>query len=144
MIVFLLYLHAFFTLFMTGLIWFVQLVHYPLFRDVGMQQFPHYEKRHCQNTGLLVGLPMMAELLLAGFIVYRVGGILPWIGVILLFGIWACTAIWQIPAHQKLEQGFDENTWKSLVRTNWIRTILWTCRGGLSLVFLEKIAHFPS
>lgn len=138
MIPVLLYLHAFFTLFMTGLIWFVQIVHYPLFQDVGFEKFPHYEKRHCHKTGLLVGLPMIAEFLLAGFIVYHFGGVLAGAGLILLFGIWACTAVWQIPAHQKLAQGFDEKSWKILVSTNWIRTAFWTIRGVIALVLLEK------
>lgn len=35
----LLYLHAGATLFMTGLIWFVQVVHYPLFLRVGEGNF---------------------------------------------------------------------------------------------------------
>ncbi len=34
------------TLYMTGLIWFVQIVHYPLFARVGNAEFSAYEQRH--------------------------------------------------------------------------------------------------
>ena len=34
------------SLYMVGLIWFVQVVHYPLFDSVGDREFPSYEQRH--------------------------------------------------------------------------------------------------
>jgi hypothetical protein len=38
------------TIFMTGLVWFVQIVHYPLFKDVGQDKFKHYEAQHSNLT----------------------------------------------------------------------------------------------
>ena len=38
------------TLYMTGLIWFVQVVHYPLLGAVGGSEFSAYEQRHMSLT----------------------------------------------------------------------------------------------
>ena len=50
---------------MTGLIWFVQLVHYPLFARVGVADFTAYEREHVRRTGLLVAPLMLLEALTA-------------------------------------------------------------------------------
>lgn len=50
------------TLFMTGLIWFVQVVHYPLFGSAGRDIFAGYERAHQRRTGWVVGPPMLVEL----------------------------------------------------------------------------------
>jgi hypothetical protein len=50
------------SLFMTGVIWFVQIVHYPLFASVGAIDFPEYERRHANRTGYVVAPVMIFEL----------------------------------------------------------------------------------
>ena len=53
---------------MTGLIWFVQVVHYPLFERVAVQIFASYQQAHQRLTtwvvapALLVQAPLHAEL----------------------------------------------------------------------------------
>ena len=59
------------TLFMTGLIWFVQVVHYPLFNGVGLADFADYEKRHSDLTTYIVIVPMFAELISAALLVWQ-------------------------------------------------------------------------
>ena len=49
------------TFYMTGLVWFVQRVHYPLFADVGIRQFPAYESAHVGRTSPVVAPPMLIE-----------------------------------------------------------------------------------
>ena len=49
------------TLFMVGLIWFVQVVHYPLFGSVGREGFAGYSQAHSRLTGFVVGLPMLGR-----------------------------------------------------------------------------------
>ena len=48
------------TLFMVGVIWFVQVVHYPLFSRVGGEGFALYSKAHSRLT-TYVGPPMLVE-----------------------------------------------------------------------------------
>ena len=55
-------IHIFATLFMTGLIWFVQVVHYPLFGNVGDEQFKTYEELHQRLTTWVVVPAMLVEI----------------------------------------------------------------------------------
>ncbi len=120
------------TLSMTGLIWFVQIAHYPLFAAVGRDQFPAYEAQHGVRTTCVVAPLMLIE---AGtsLLLFRVSPTkIPWeasaLGAALVFVIWVSTAFVQVPQHELLKKGFDARVWKRLVITNWIRTVAWTCR----------------
>ncbi len=49
------------TLFMAGVIWFVQVVHYPLFSRIGSEKFSLYSNAHSRLTTCVVGPPMLVE-----------------------------------------------------------------------------------
>ena len=49
------------TLFMTGLIWFVQIVHYAMFVDVGENFFTAYHQKHMARTTWIVAPIMIAD-----------------------------------------------------------------------------------
>lgn len=127
----LLILNIFSTLFMTGLIWFVQVVHYPLFSEVGKEGFIAYQEKHQWRTTWVVGPPMLIEAFTSVLLV-RYPPIpntsLLLMGVGLVFLIWASTAFLQIPCHGELTRGYQEKYQRRLVLTNWIRTIAWTLR----------------
>jgi hypothetical protein len=125
--------HAAATLFMVGVIWFVQVVHYPLFARVGTAAFAVYSGAHTRLTGLVVGTPMLVEAATAILLAIRtpqgVSVSLVWTGLILLAGIWLSTALLQSPRHTTLGRGFDAAAHSSLVTSNWLRTVLWSLRG---------------
>jgi len=125
------------TLFMTGLIWFVQVVHYPLFAWVGAAEFPAYSREHQHWTTFVVGPPMLLEALTAALLVAaRPSGVpawAAWAGLALVGVIWLSTAALQVPAHGRLISGFDAGIAAALVSTNWIRTAAWTARAALLL-----------
>ncbi|HET8864256.1 MAG TPA: hypothetical protein VFM80_01080 [Gracilimonas sp.] len=52
--------------------------------------------------------------------------------------IWAATGLFSIPAHSKLEDHKNEAAINTLVSTNWIRTILWTIKSGISFCLLYQ------
>lgn len=128
--------HAAVTLLMVGLIWFVQIVHYPLFALVGEAGFAHYERHHARRTTWVVAPPMIAELTMAGALAWSMPGPLAWCGLALLAVIWASTALWQVPAHRQLQHGFDAHVHRRLVATNWVRTAAWSARGVVALALL--------
>lgn len=79
--------YAMSTFFMVRLIWFVQIVHYPLMDRVSEGSSPQYETAHCRLTSWVVGPPMLVEvttaLMLSGYplpvettYLLRIGGIL--------------------------------------------------------------------
>lgn len=130
--VFLLQLAA--ALFMTGLIWFVQLVHYPLFAFVERGAFVRYQQEHVRRTTWVVGPPMLLEaataaaLILAPFPALGLSGA-AWNAVGLAL-IWLSTWRGQVPQHDRLLSGFSEGPHRKLVRGNWLRTALWTARSA--------------
>ena len=122
---------------MTGVIWFVQIVHYPLFAATGTEGFSAYERRHTSLTTWVVAPPMLVEAATAVLLIWlRPPGVLTWqlwAGVILVAVIWLSTALLQVPCHQLLTNGFDAVVHQRLVSTNWIRTVAWSLRGLLVL-----------
>ena len=126
-------LHAASTWFMVGLIWTIQLVHYPLFARVGSDGFTAYEADHTRRMGWVLALPATLEVLTGGLLVWdRPEGVPLWIVIasgFLLFLIWLVTIAVQVPHHTSLSAGFDLGRIHSLVASNWSRTLLWTARG---------------
>ncbi|QVL30370.1 hypothetical protein KIH39_16095 [Telmatocola sphagniphila] len=130
-------IHVASTLYMVGLIWFVQVVHYPLFALAKGDEFENYIRTNMRLTSWVVILPMVAE---GGSAIalfwFRPAGIsteLLSAGLGLLVVIWASTFLLQVPCHERLANGFDPEVHRRLVRTNWIRTIAWSLRGILVL-----------
>ncbi len=133
-------IHLVATVFMAGVIVFVQVVHYPLMASVGESVFVEYEARHTLRTGIVVMLPMLVELAMAIWILFADlpddRRILSVIGIALLAVIWISTAVFQVPAHTKLGRGWDAVVHKRLVRSNWIRTIAWLARVPVAISLL--------
>jgi hypothetical protein len=123
------------TFFMIGLIWFVQIVHYPLFARVGRDGFAGYELSHSQLTSLVVIPAMLVELVTTGLLVLaQPAGMRRWEaigGAVLLVVVWGSTFFLQVPRHGQLAAGFDEAAHAALVATNWVRTVAWSLRGLL-------------
>ena len=131
------------TLFMAGVIWFVQIVHYPLFKRASRRLFCDYITGHSRRTGLLVIPAMLAELISAILLLNQTPTFMTLeqaqIGIVLLVGVWLSTFLVQVPLHRKLRDGYNATAVRALVLTNWIRTILWTARAAL-LVWVLTVA----
>lgn len=125
------------SLYMVGLIWFVQVVHYPLFARVGGAEFAAYEQRHTVYVTWVVAPAMLIEaataVLLFWFRPTAVPSFILWTGLALLGVIWLSTALLQVPCHDVLSRGFDSLVHQRLVSTNWLRTSAWSLRGVLVL-----------
>jgi hypothetical protein len=128
--------HLMATTFMTGLIWFVQVVHYPLFAGVGDAAFTRYEADHMRRTTWVVGPAMLAEAALASFIGWSTATPLAWAGLALLAFIWVSTWLLQVPCHNRLCGGFERAVARRLVSTNWLRTIGWSARCVIASLML--------
>lgn len=126
------------TLLMAGVIWIVQVVHYPLFAGVGAKAFAAYEAQHQRRITLVVGPLMLVELTTAVLLVVThppsgVPAWMPFAGLVLVGVIWLSTAFVQVPLHNALGGAFDASAHNRLVATNWIRTVAWSLRAGLAL-----------
>jgi uncharacterized membrane protein len=138
--VLLLSIHLVATAMMAGLIWFVQIVHYPLFAAVGPDRFVAYEVAHQRRTAFVVGPPMAVEGVTALIVLFAapegLGWALPLVGAGLLAVIHASTVFLQVPAHAALAESADQATIDRLVRTNWIRTFGWSARTVVAVAML--------
>ncbi|MGB7325881.1 MAG: hypothetical protein WBD31_13485 [Rubripirellula sp.] len=125
------------TLAMVGLIWFVQIVHYPLFSRVGQSELERYETDHQRLTTWVVMPLMLTEIVTAMLLIwYRPLGVdsaAIGLGIGLVVAIWLITFTVQVPQHAMLTASFDAETHRRLVAGNWLRTVLWTVRGALVL-----------
>lgn len=138
--VILLVAHLFATTAMVGLIWFVQIVHYPLFAAVGRHGFDRYAQRHQHLTSFVVGPFMAVEGVTALWLFFDPpAGVNRWfafIALAVLGVVLGSTVLLQVPRHAVLANGYDEARARSLVSTNWIRTVGWTTRGLMAAVML--------
>jgi len=143
----LLLVHAAATWTMVGVIWVMQLVHYPLFAQVGTETYATYQTLHMQRITWIVGPVMLVELATAGLLAAGYAADVPsaqvWIGLGLLAFIWVSTGLVQAPLHGMLTSGFDTQTHTWLVRSNWLRTVAWTLRGILALWMLAFLVRTP-
>ena len=118
------------TAFMVGVVWFCQVVHYPLFASVGEEGFTRYHELHSTRVTWLIAVPWLTELVCASWLVLeRPAGVSPWlavVGAVLAFATVAITALVQGRAHTRLAGGFDADGIRSLVRGNGPRTLVWT------------------
>ena len=135
-------LQVFCTFFMTGVIVFVQVVHYPLFSQVGQKSFPLYHHLHESKTAWVVVVPMLVELVAA-----TVALALPApmafaeavCGWVLVLFLWLSTFLIQIPQHKRLGEQMDAFVLRRLVLGNGLRTVAWSTRSLLLLSVLVRI-----
>jgi hypothetical protein len=127
-------IHAAVTLMLVGLIWTIQVVHYPLFRFVGTQNWLAYENAHLGAITMLVAPLMLIELGTGFLLIGGMQGVsVPQalIGMGLIGAIWLVTMFVNVPQHNLLAVSFDAQAHTALVASNWIRTVAWTLRGAL-------------
>lgn len=120
---------------MTGLIWMVQLVHYPGFIYVNPENFASFHRHHVGTISLITAPLMVLE---AGIALWMVAtaptGLLEIIIAVIIALIWVSTFFIQVPLHSKLVGGKNDRVIQKLVQTNWIRTVLWSVKALLVFV----------
>jgi len=118
---------------MVGIIWMVQVVHYPLMAYTGPEHSARYQQLHVQRMGILVIPIMLVEAATVVLICFQTPWVsMEWLGAVLLAAIWAVTGCVSVPSHEVLTQRFDPAVHRRLVVSNGIRAGLWSCRGLLA------------
>ena len=121
--------------YLTGLIWTVQVVHYPSFGQVPKDAWAAFHDAHTRRMSYVVMVPMVIELGLALWLAWVGRTDLPggagWWSLALVTLVWAATFFISVPFHNRLAQGYDYIAIDGLTRTNWLRTLAWTVRAVL-------------
>lgn len=129
---------------MAGVIWVIQLVHYPIFdaieRGEGDAAWVRFGERHRASISWVVGPFMAVEGATGLWIVADppgdAGRLLPVIALALMGIAYGVTAFVSVPLHERLTHAFDTEAHRRLVTTNWWRTAAWTFRGIVLAVLL--------
>ena len=123
-----------------GLIWTIQLVHYPSMKYIPKDRFPEYHNFHSIRISILAIPLMFAELVTSIILLYQnLNNAIQTIflvNLILVLLIWLSTFLIQVPLHNALSKEKNTEKLSKLIFSNWIRTILWTARSILMILFL--------
>jgi hypothetical protein len=136
----LLLVHAFATTALAGLIWTIQVVHYPLFSRVGLAEFSKFHHDHSFRITLIVGPLMAVEGITTLWLLARrpagVSPLLTWGAAVVLAVVHLGTVALSVPAHNRLSRGFTTSAYERLVNTNWVRTVGWSARAALAFAMI--------
>ena len=130
--------HLIATSVMVGVIWVIQLVHYPSFHFIELKQYTTFQRFHMSRISYVVIPAMLTELFTLILIVISMDQIdtLVLASAILLMFIWLMTAVFFSGVHQKLTLGYEQTVVDKLVKLNWGRTLLWTLRLLLISIYM--------
>ena len=129
--------HAAAALLLTGLVWTVQVLVYPGFREVGpTPAWPAAHAGHVRRITPLVAVPWAVQgLSVAGLLLLRPSALVVLAAALGAVTV-AVTALVSVPLHRRLEDGWDPAVADRLVRTNWWRTAAWTASAAVGLALL--------
>jgi hypothetical protein len=126
----------FFSLYGVGMIWFLQLNHYPLYASVGPDAFREYVVAHNRRLLLPVILPSLLAFLSSVALALCHATEIPdwsvWLVIAMNAVIAVSTVLVQGPAHAVLARGgYSASIVRKVLATNWLRTAAWTANGAL-------------
>ncbi len=127
---------------MFGVIWVIQLVHYPAFAYMDSNRFVQLHQHHTTGISLLVVPLMLGELIAAAGLCFLPEQVSVWQWVLLglVVMIWLSTFLLQVPLHGQLGQGLNQDVAQRLVSTNWIRTVLWSIKAAIVAWMLWNVS----
>ena len=122
--------HLIATSIMVGVIWVIQIVHYPSFHFIDLKQYKTFQSFHVSKISFIVIPAMLTELFTLILLIISINpfSIMIAISGIILIIIWLLTAVFFTGLHQNLTSGYDKKIVDKLVKLNWGRTLLWTLR----------------
>jgi hypothetical protein len=125
-------LHLLASFALVGLIWTIQVVHYPSFYYIKDDEFTRFEHFHSKSITFIVAPLMSIELICGCILFIRDWSSYIWIlNILCILLIWLVTVFVSIPCHNKLLESKDTKAIERLIKTNWIRTALWSLKSLL-------------
>lgn len=133
-----------FSLYITGVHWTFQLVHYPLYTRVGAREFQDYQVSHQRRILWSVRVPRLVAMALTGLLLlWHPWGSETWeLWTVFLSFVAATLISFQfIHPLQKLlsQQGYSTKLIQALTRLHWVRTILTTLSSGILLAIVARL-----
>ena len=122
---------------MTGIIWIIQLVHYPSFQYIKSSAWEAFHQFHTSRMRYIVAPLMIMELASSFYLYYEMRST----GFIFILNIliWLSTFLIQVPLHKKLSSAYSLKQSALLTQSNWIRTVLWTLKTAGLLCLINEV-----
>ena len=134
---FLFFLNVISAFLLTGVIWTIQIVHYPSFHYIDKLSFTNFHNFHERRISIIVMPLMLIELITSiALYIHNMWSIIFALNLLIVGLIWCSTFFVQVPIHSILSEKKDKNLIEKLVNTNWIRTFLWSMR---MLLIIDEI-----
>ena len=124
---------------MIGVILMTQLITYPSFLKIDKNDFVSFHKKYVRNISFIAVPIMILELLTLVYMNFYINNLLFMKSLLVLIVIWLVTFIIIVPIHNRLSKRLEIDNIVSLIRYNWIRTVLWTSKIFIILyIFYEE------
>ena len=129
-----------------GVLWAMQLMHYPLYSLIGEAEFERYIVANNRAAIAAAIVPAVASIIGAALLCWRRPAAVPLaaaaLALVLALGVLASSLLWQAGIHAELARhGKSLALIERLVATNWVRTVLDTLQLGTAVWMLSRI--FP-
>jgi hypothetical protein len=118
--------------YMTGVIWVVQLVVYPLFERVGAREWPAHHATHSRRITVVVAPAMLAHPVVAAVLLADRPGVLAAVNLALTGGLLVVTAT----VFARLHAGLEPGGVRRLVAWNALRAVAWTASSAVAVALL--------
>ena len=111
------------------LIWLVQIIIYPGFKQIPSNDFISYHRWYAIRISAIVLPLMICEVMIAiAWLILENYSLFSLVAAFLVFIIWLSTFTLQVPIHNRLQAGKDDLYITRLVSSNWIRTAAWSIK----------------
>jgi hypothetical protein len=121
------------------LIWLVQIIIYPGLARIPSDAFVKYHAWYVTRITMVVLPLMIGEIIIAiAWFFLQDNTFYPDVAGGLVILVWCSTFTFQVPIHKDLQAGKDKSKIRRLVATNWIRTIAWSIKAVLVVVFAAE------
>ena len=124
---------------MIGVILITQLITYPSFLGIDKNEFVKFHNNYVRNISFVAVPAMTLELLTLVYMNMNINNLILMKSLLVLIVIWLVTFIVIVPIHNNLSKRLEIEKIVSLIRYNWIRTVLWTSKFFIILyIFYEE------
>ena len=123
-------IHFLATSIMVGVIWVIQLLHYPSFHFIQKSDYSKFQQFHMSRISFIV-VPAMIIEFITGIMMLQFGfssNFLFISSLFILLVIWVITLVFFTKMHQGLISGYNKLIVDRLISINWSRTLLWSIR----------------
>lgn len=131
------------TLLIAGILWFVQLVHYPLFNEMPAKNMVNYGYYHMQKISGIINLLFIIDFITIVFLLLLVNSdlsaTLMLINISIFLFIVILTRITFLPIYQQISKNPNSILITKLINLNWIRTLVWSLKVIFMLIIFFEI-----